>query len=134
MPIDQEFPLETPCPVPGCLSSVRFIPSPFDPEQPLLVIKQEGSRSGVDLFLTEHNLKEIVSICDGRLTNVFKPIGEGTLAMAVSDQSLAYVRDYEELLKEYVVGDGVLNDQEKLLTSLVQACVLIAIKVVRSQQ
>ena len=80
----------------------------------------------------EANLRELVSICDGRLFNR-EPLVENMAALSVSDQTMAFIRDHERLLTEFVVSNGKLETEERLLITLVQACVLMAIKVVRQQ-
>lgn len=129
-----EFPLETPCPVPACLTSLAFIPNPFDPQQQVLVIRQEGSRAGVDVFLTEHNFKEIAQIADGRLVNRMMSLTQDVIGIALDDQTMSFIRDNERLLTEYVLSDGRLDAKERLLISLIQACVLLSVKLVRSQE
>lgn len=129
-----EFPLETPCPIPGGMTTIKFLSSPFDAEQKIMVVSQDGIRHGVDVCLTEHNLREIAQIADGRLVNRMMNFSQELAGIAVDDQSSAFIRDHERLLTEYILSDGSLDVKERLLITLIQACVLTTIKLVRAQQ
>ena len=130
-PTNEEFPLETPSVVPGSLLSVAMMDHPYG-RQKVACLSQLSDVQREYVFLTEANLRELVSICDGRLFNR-EPLVENMAALSVSDQTMAFIRDHERLLTEFVVSNGKLETEERLLITLVQACVLMAIKVVRQQ-